>query len=87
MRLAFLLESSFIALTGITLGVVLGSALAYGFITSFSEEGLSSLPFRVPWATLAVVVGLSYAAALLTTYLPARQASRVYPAEALRYEE
>ena len=86
-RLAFLLESSFIALTGITLGVVLGSALAYGFITSFSEEGLSSLPFRVPWATLAVVVGLSYAAALLTTYLPARQASRVYPAEALRYEE
>ena len=27
-----------------------------------------------------------YAASLLTTYLPARQASRVYPAEALRYE-
>ena len=87
MRLAFLLESSFIALMGITLGVVLGSALAYGFITSFSEEGLASLPFRVPWVTLAVVVGLSYVAALLTTYLPARQASRVYPAEALRYEE
>ena len=86
-RLAFLLESSFVALMGITLGVVLGSALAYGFITSFSEEGLSSLPFRVPWTTLAVVVGFSYVAALLTTYLPARQASKIYPAEALRYEE
>jgi ABC-type lipoprotein release transport system permease subunit len=32
-----------------------------------------------------IVLG-AYAASLLTTYLPARQASRVFPAEALRYE-
>jgi putative ABC transport system permease protein len=30
------------------------------------------------------VVG--YAASVLTTFLPARRASKVYPAEALRYE-
>jgi ABC-type lipoprotein release transport system permease subunit len=40
----------------------------------------------VPWSTLGVIVGLAYLASLLTTFLPARQASKVYPAEALRYE-
>jgi len=29
---------------------------------------------------------IAYAASLLTTFLPALQASKVYPAEALRYE-
>jgi putative ABC transport system permease protein len=40
----------------------------------------------MPWSALLVVVVAGYAASLLTTYLPARRASRVYPAEALRYE-
>jgi ABC-type lipoprotein release transport system permease subunit len=40
----------------------------------------------VPWSALALVVIAGYAASLLTTYMPARRASRVYPAEALRYE-
>ncbi|MDB5057695.1 MAG: hypothetical protein JWO59_1167, partial [Chloroflexi bacterium] len=39
-----------------------------------------------PWAQLALIVVGSYLASLLTTYLPARQASQVFPAEALRYE-
>jgi ABC-type lipoprotein release transport system permease subunit len=29
---------------------------------------------------------LAYLFSVATTYLPARQASRIYPAEALRYE-
>jgi len=31
-------------------------------------------------------VTLAYVFSLLTTFLPARQASRIYPAQALRYE-
>lgn len=50
-------------------------------------EDLAGATYRVPWISLALIAVLSYAVSLLTTYLPARQASKVYPAEALRYEE
>jgi putative ABC transport system permease protein len=85
-RLAFLIESSFIALLGIGLGVALGAALSVGIVDSFAEQ-FAGVQYTVPWTTLGVVVGLAYAASLLTTFLPARQASKVYPAEALRYAE
>ena len=84
-RLAFLIESSFVALLGIGLGVALGAALSVGIVDSF-EEQISGIRYTVPWSTLGVIVGLAYCASLLTTFLPASQASRVYPAEALRYE-
>ena len=82
-RLAFLLESSFIALLGI--GVALGGALSGGIIDAMSED-FAGVTYKVPYVAIALVVVLSYAASLLTTYLPARGASKVYPAEALRYE-
>jgi len=84
-RLAFLVESSFVALLGIGLGVALGAALSVGIVDSFAEQ-ISGIRYTVPWSTLSVIVGLAYIASLLTTFLPASQASRVYPAEALRYE-
>jgi putative ABC transport system permease protein len=85
-RLAFLLESSFIALLGIGLGVGLGAALSNEVISGLTED-LAGATYQVPWTAMALVVALTYVASLLTTYLPARQASKVYPAEALRYEE
>jgi ABC-type lipoprotein release transport system permease subunit len=50
------------------------------------SQNIPGLEYRVPWAELLLVIVVGYAAALLTTFLPARQASKVYPAEALRYE-
>jgi len=84
-RLVFLIESSFIALLGIGVGV----ALALGFSSTLIDnirEGFPGLEYRVPWSALLLVIVVGYAASLLTTYLPARQASKIYPAEALRYE-
>jgi putative ABC transport system permease protein len=82
---AFLLESSFVALLGIGMGVVLGFGVAPSIISSMKEE-VEGLQFTVPWKQLLVVIVVAYVASLVTTYLPARQAARVYPAEALRYE-
>jgi putative ABC transport system permease protein len=84
-RLVFLIESSFIALLGIGVGV----ALALGFSGTLIDnirQGMPGLEYQVPWSALLLVVVVGYAASLLTTYLPARQASKIYPAEALRYE-
>jgi putative ABC transport system permease protein len=40
----------------------------------------------VPWLNLTVIFTVVYLASLASTLLPAIRASRVYPAEALRYE-
>src|SRR5215211_7276733 len=84
-RLVFLIESSFIALLGIGVGVALGLGFSGTLIDNISQ-GFPGMEYRVPWGALLLVVTVGYAASLLTTYLPARQASKVYPAEALRYE-
>jgi putative ABC transport system permease protein len=84
-RLVFLIESSFIALLGIGVGVALGLGFSSTLIDNISQN-IPGLEYRVPWWSLLLVVVAGYAASLLTTYLPARQSSKVYPADALRYE-
>src|SRR5215218_2898676 len=84
-RLVFLIESSFIALLGIGVGVALGLGFS-GTLIDNIRQNIPGLEYTVPWGALLLVVIVGYAASLLTTYLPARQASKVYPAEALRYE-
>jgi ABC-type lipoprotein release transport system permease subunit len=54
-------------------------------ITDMATE-IPGLTFKVPWTEIGVVFGLAYVMTLLTTWLPAVQASQVMPAEALRYE-
>ncbi len=82
---SFLMESSFVALLGILLGVGLGALLSYNLVNSIGEA-IPGLKFTIPWGQIGMIVGIAYAFSLLTTFLPARQASRIYPAEALRYE-
>jgi len=84
-QLSFLLESSFIALLGIAIGVALGAGISVQIIDQMGEffEGMK---YQIPWVNIVVVVVIAYGASLLTTYLPARQASKIYPAEALRFE-
>ena len=82
---SFLLESSFVALLGIAIGIALGFSLSYNIIDNM-RANLPGITYQVPWLNILVVVIIAYGASLLTTYLPARQAANVYPAEALRYE-
>ena len=85
--LSFLVESSFVSLLGTLLGAVLGIILAWQAFTGIaSEEGVETLSFTVPWIEIGFILAVTYGFSVLATYLPARQASRTYPAEALRYE-
>lgn len=84
---AFLLESSFVALTAIAIGTVLGLLLAWNIVADQrrtpSWEGMTLV---VPWLNLAIIFLVVYAVALAATLAPALRASRVRPAEALRYQ-
>ena len=83
---SYFLESSFIAVAGVAIGVVLGLAVSYNLLSSPEFTGGTNIDFQVPWARLAIILAIAYGASALMTLLPARAASRVAVAEALRYE-
>ncbi len=84
-QLSFLLESSFVVLLGVAIGVGLGTAISYNIVREIRED-VDTIRFALPWIQIVIIVGAAYLFSLVTTFLPARQASRIYPAEALRYE-
>jgi ABC-type antimicrobial peptide transport system permease subunit len=85
--LSFIFESSFIALSGIVLGAVLGVSLSWVLFTSGSiGESSREADFIVPWLQLIVICGIAFGASMIMTWFPAQSASRVAVAEALRYE-
>jgi ABC-type antimicrobial peptide transport system permease subunit len=84
---SFLIESSFIALTSIVVGTALALAVAYNVISaSRRTPSWEHMSLAVPWLTLGVIFLTVYLVALATTLAPAVRASRIYPAEALRYQ-
>ncbi len=84
---AFLLESSFVALTSILVGTALGLLLAWNIIRDTRQQpSWENLELVVPWLNLGVIFLVVYAVALAATLAPALRASRIQPAEALRYQ-
>jgi len=84
-QLSFLTESSFVVLMGTALGVALGTIISYNIVKDIQED-IETVRFAIPWLQIGIIVAIAYVFSLATTFLPARQASRIYPAEALRYE-
>jgi putative ABC transport system permease protein len=83
---AFVLESALTVILGVLAGGVTGLILSYSLITSDDfSQGVEST-FIVPWNLIVIMLVTTVVAALLMAWIPARQASRVMPAEALRYE-
>jgi len=84
---AFLLESSFVALTAIVVGTALGLLLAWNIVDDQRRQpSWANLTLHVPWLNLAIIFVVVYVVALAATLLPALRASRIRPAEALRYQ-
>jgi putative ABC transport system permease protein len=82
-RRAFLLESAFVALEGILLGTALSIVTCY-LLFRHDEDLRVTGAFPIPWMSISLLVLATAAASLAATAWPARQASRIKPAVALR---
>ena len=84
-QIQFLAEALFITLLGVFIGLGLGTLISWNIFQSITEE-VRGLEFTIPWVTVLMITGITSFFALLSAYIPARQASKIYPAETLRYE-
>ena len=91
-RRIFAIEGLIIGVAGTSVGTALGALLCtllqrYRFIRLPSDVYyISTLPVSLDGATILLVVASSILICFLATVYPAVQASRVEPAEAIRYE-
>ncbi len=84
-RVAFLLESGFVAIEGIVVGTALAIVTASRLVNNGDfGEGIT---YEVPWTNIALLTGAALVASLIATAWPAQQASRIAPAVALRTAE
>tara|TARA_B100000941_G_scaffold194592_1_gene140942 strand:+ start:1621 stop:5067 length:3447 start_codon:yes stop_codon:yes gene_type:complete len=84
-RAQFLIESSFITLIGIAIGIFLGIMQSYLIFKEISKE-LEGASFSVPIGEVGFLIVITVVASILASVIPANEASKIYPAEALRYE-
>lgn len=82
---SFLLESLVVAGLGVLIGATLAIILTRNLMTS-GEMGVTFDRFVIPWSTVAFFIATALVASALMTWIPARKASSVPIAEALRYE-
>ena len=82
MRSMLLTEGVLLAVVSAVLGLGLGLLYAWLGVQTVLPEG-TDVRLGIPWARLALILGVALLAGLLASVLPARRAARVTPAEGL----
>jgi putative ABC transport system permease protein len=83
---AFVFEAGVVATIGVALGVIVAIGACYVLAISGADFA-SGFTFGVPVGEIAVIVVIALAPALLAALLPARMASHIDPARALRIHD
>jgi putative ABC transport system permease protein len=83
-QVQFLMESAVVAILGSAIGIGLGAWTGWNIFRSISAEA-DGLTYSIPWLNVTVIVLVAVVFSLVTTFIPAKQASKIKPSEALRY--
>jgi putative ABC transport system permease protein len=82
----FLVESGLLGLAGGALGIFFGYLVATAGGNIAAAAGYSMLQPYFPWWLIAGCLMFSFLVGMLSGYFPAKQASKLKPVDALRYE-
>lgn len=91
-RRIFLMQGLLIGGSGTIIGLILGYGISFAAdhwqLIQLDEQvyALSHVPFEPRWLDAIWVAGTAMVVSVLATIYPARNATRILPAEALRYE-
>jgi putative ABC transport system permease protein len=83
-EMVFICEALLLTLSGILIGFGSGIFSSYLFY-QYLLAGKTSIPFAIPYTELSLIFAAVLLASLLFSYLPARKAGKLSPAEATRY--
>ncbi len=78
-------ETSFIAIVGTLIGLILGIVITYFLFRDQLSQADVGMTFAIPWLELTGIFAFSYIFSLLGAIIPSRQAAQISPAEVLRY--
>ncbi len=84
-RNSFLIEILFVATMGVLIGIVTGVMISHEIFNVMVSGFGGDIEFTIPWLKIAYVTAIAYIATILCTIIPAQNASKISPAEALRY--
>ena len=96
----FIIQGSTVGIVGILIGALLGSLLALNisgllgwfehvlglYIFDPSVYFIAQIPSELRWSDVFIICGMGSLISLLATFYPAYRASKIEPAEVLRYE-
>ena len=84
--LIFLIESGILGLVGGAVGILIGVALSKLVEFASFQSGITLFQAYFPWYLIVGALAFSFIVGVLSGILPARQASKLKPVDALRYE-
>lgn len=84
--LLFLFESGFMGLVGGTLGILLGLGISFGLAGAINQFGFVRITLTLSQNLIIFSLLFSFILGMISGILPAYQASKMKPVDALRYE-